>query len=112
MTGKAVMLDEIINYVQSLQRQVEVKTWMILILLFEFELCVSDSVYSIMFQFLSMKLATVNPRLEFNMENFIAKDVSATKIYIINILKSVENSQLTLFVVCLWISRHILWFIH
>lgn len=25
MTGKAVMLDEIINYVQSLQRQVEVK---------------------------------------------------------------------------------------
>lgn len=24
MTGKAVMLDEIINYVQSLQRQVEV----------------------------------------------------------------------------------------
>ncbi|KAH7670484.1 Myc-type basic helix-loop-helix (bHLH) domain-containing protein [Dioscorea alata] len=47
VTGKAVMLDEIINYVQSLQRQVE---------------------------FLSMKLATVNPRLEFNMENFIAKD--------------------------------------
>lgn len=25
VTGKAVMLDEIINYVQSLQRQVEVK---------------------------------------------------------------------------------------
>ncbi|KAG1363430.1 transcription factor bHLH62 [Cocos nucifera] len=39
VTGKAVMLDEIINYVQSLQRQVE---------------------------FLSMKLATVNPRLDFN----------------------------------------------
>ncbi|KAK9146090.1 hypothetical protein Sjap_005993 [Stephania japonica] len=39
VTGKAVMLDEIINYVQSLQRQV---------------------------QFLSMKLATVNPRLEFH----------------------------------------------
>ncbi|CAH8314372.1 unnamed protein product [Eruca vesicaria subsp. sativa] len=39
ITGKAVMLDEIINYVQSLQRQVE---------------------------FLSMKLATVNPRMEFN----------------------------------------------
>ncbi|KAJ0971889.1 hypothetical protein J5N97_019848 [Dioscorea zingiberensis] len=47
VTGKAVMLDEIINYVQSLQRQVE---------------------------FLSMKLATVNPRLEFNMENFVPKD--------------------------------------
>ncbi|XP_038693566.1 transcription factor bHLH49-like isoform X2 [Tripterygium wilfordii] len=47
VTGKAVMLDEIINYVQSLQRQVE---------------------------FLSMKLATVNPRLEFNVEGLLAKD--------------------------------------
>lgn len=36
ITGKALMLDEIINYVQSLQRQVE---------------------------FLSMKLATMNPEL-------------------------------------------------
>lgn len=48
VTGKAVMLDEIINYVQSLQRQVE---------------------------FLSMKLATVNPRLDFNMENILHKDM-------------------------------------
>ncbi|XP_030449387.1 transcription factor bHLH49 [Syzygium oleosum] len=48
VTGKAVMLDEIINYVQSLQRQVE---------------------------FLSMKLATVNPRLEFNIEGLLAKDL-------------------------------------
>lgn len=48
VTGKAVMLDEIINYVQSLQRQVE---------------------------FLSMKLATVNPRLDFNIEGLLAKDV-------------------------------------
>ncbi|KAM0940909.1 putative transcription factor bHLH family [Dioscorea sansibarensis] len=48
VTGKAVMLDEIINYVQSLQRQVE---------------------------FLSMKLATVNPRLDVSMENFIPKDI-------------------------------------
>ncbi|KAK1293906.1 Transcription factor bHLH62 [Acorus calamus] len=48
VTGKAVMLDEIINYVQSLQRQVE---------------------------FLSMKLATVNPRLDFNMESLLAKDI-------------------------------------
>ncbi|KAH9293987.1 hypothetical protein KI387_009509, partial [Taxus chinensis] len=48
VTGKAVMLDEIINYVQSLQRQVE---------------------------FLSMKLATVNPRLDFNIEGLIAKDM-------------------------------------
>ncbi|XP_044493381.1 transcription factor bHLH49-like isoform X2 [Mangifera indica] len=48
VTGKAVMLDEIINYVQSLQRQVE---------------------------FLSMKLATVNPQLDFNIEELLAKDI-------------------------------------
>ncbi|XP_019188719.1 PREDICTED: transcription factor bHLH62-like isoform X2 [Ipomoea nil] len=44
VTGKALMLDEIINYVQSLQRQVE---------------------------FLSMKLASVNPRLDFNIDNHL-----------------------------------------
>ncbi|XP_077237668.1 transcription factor bHLH49-like isoform X2 [Tasmannia lanceolata] len=48
VTGKAVMLDEIINYVQSLQRQVE---------------------------FLSMKLAAVNPRLDFNVEGLLSKDI-------------------------------------
>ncbi|CAM0911568.1 unnamed protein product [Alopecurus aequalis] len=48
VTGKAVMLDEIINYVQSLQRQVE---------------------------FLAMKLSTVNPRLGVNVESLVAKDV-------------------------------------
>ncbi|XP_031493447.1 transcription factor bHLH49-like isoform X1 [Nymphaea colorata] len=48
VTGKAVMLDEIINYVQSLQRQVE---------------------------FLSMKLATVNPRLDFSIEGLLSKDI-------------------------------------
>ncbi|GJM92094.1 hypothetical protein PR202_ga08523 [Eleusine coracana subsp. coracana] len=48
VVGKAVMLDEIINYVQSLQRQVE---------------------------FLSMKLATVNPQLDFNnLPNLLSKD--------------------------------------
>ncbi|KAG6522930.1 transcription factor bHLH63-like isoform X1 [Zingiber officinale] len=47
VTGKAVMLDEIINYVQSLQHQVE---------------------------FLAMKLATVNPQLDFNkLANFLPK---------------------------------------
>ncbi|KAG7011715.1 Transcription factor HBI1, partial [Cucurbita argyrosperma subsp. argyrosperma] len=47
ITGKAGMLDEIINYVQSLQRQVE---------------------------FLSMKLSTVNPRLEFNVDDLFTKE--------------------------------------
>lgn len=50
ITGKAGMLDEIINYVQSLQRQVE---------------------------FLSMKLAAVNPRLDFTIDDLIAKEVLA-----------------------------------
>ncbi|KAK9063781.1 hypothetical protein SSX86_017653 [Deinandra increscens subsp. villosa] len=53
VTGKAVMLDEIINYVQSLQRQVE---------------------------FLSMKLATVNPRMDFNIEGLLAKDILESRL--------------------------------
>nr|AKN09644.1 basic helix-loop-helix transcription factor [Salvia miltiorrhiza] len=48
VTGKAGMLDEIINYVQSLQRQVE---------------------------FLSMKLAAINPRLDFDIENYLLKEI-------------------------------------
>jgi hypothetical protein len=48
VTGKAVMLDEIINYVQSLQQQVE---------------------------FLSMKLAAVNPQLDFNLDSTLKKEV-------------------------------------
>ncbi|CAA0840722.1 Transcription factor bHLH74 [Striga hermonthica] len=48
ITGKAVMLDEIINYVQSLQQQVE---------------------------FLSMKLATVNPELNVDIERVLTKDL-------------------------------------
>ncbi|CAH2054654.1 unnamed protein product [Thlaspi arvense] len=50
VTGKALMLDEIINYVQSLQQQVE---------------------------FLSMKLSSVNTRLDFNMEALVSKNYSA-----------------------------------
>ncbi|KAL3027837.1 hypothetical protein AAZX31_03G078900 [Glycine max] len=48
VTGKALMLDEIINYVQSLQRQVE---------------------------FLSMKLASVNTRMDLSIESLVTKDV-------------------------------------
>lgn len=48
ITGKAVMLDEIINYVQSLQQQVE---------------------------FLSMKLATVNPELNIDIDRLVFKDI-------------------------------------
>lgn len=55
VTGKAGMLDEIINYVQSLQRQVE---------------------------FLSMKLAVLNPELEFDIDDLSAKQFQA---YFINL---------------------------
>ncbi|CAL9086650.1 transcription factor bHLH74-like [Musa acuminata AAA Group] len=47
ITGKAVMLDEIINYVKSLQQQVE---------------------------FLSMKLAAVHPEINLNVEQSLLKD--------------------------------------
>ncbi|CAL5417989.1 unnamed protein product [Camellia sinensis] len=52
ITGKAVMLDEIINYVQSLQQQVE---------------------------FLSMKLATVNPELNIDMERILSKEIQHSR---------------------------------
>lgn len=59
VTGKAGMLDEIINYVQSLQQQVE---------------------------FLSMKLSVLNPELEFHINELSTKQVnttpSITKIYL------------------------------
>ncbi|XP_076889963.1 transcription factor bHLH63-like [Bidens hawaiensis] len=48
ITGKAGMLDEIINYVQCLQKQVE---------------------------FLSMKLAALQPRLDFDIDNLIMKEM-------------------------------------
>ncbi|XP_074586609.1 uncharacterized protein LOC141842297 [Curcuma longa] len=48
INGKAMILDEIINYVQSLQRQVE---------------------------FLSMKLAAVHPEMSFDLEQILQKDV-------------------------------------
>ncbi|KAF9621529.1 hypothetical protein IFM89_022547 [Coptis chinensis] len=53
ITGKALMLDEIINYVQSLQRQVE---------------------------FLSMKLSTVNPELSVDIEQIISKDILCSRV--------------------------------
>ncbi|XP_047323546.1 transcription factor bHLH74-like isoform X2 [Impatiens glandulifera] len=53
ITGKAVMLDEIINYVQSLQQQVE---------------------------FLSMKLATVNPELNVDIERIISKEILQSRV--------------------------------
>ncbi|KAD3337070.1 hypothetical protein E3N88_32590 [Mikania micrantha] len=64
VTGKALMLDEIINYVQSLQRQVE---------------------------FLSMKLATINPRTDMNMEAVLSKDTRASKLNTMNHLNALAQ---------------------
>uniref|UniRef100_A0A7N0TT52 BHLH domain-containing protein n=1 Tax=Kalanchoe fedtschenkoi TaxID=63787 RepID=A0A7N0TT52_KALFE len=63
VTGKAVMLDEIINYVQSLQQQVE---------------------------FLSMKLATVNPGMDsVHLEDLLTKEILQARAAIY----SVESSN-------------------
>jgi hypothetical protein len=92
VVGKAVMLDEIINYVQSLQRQVEVyahshpthmqlqnhhetASFAVLERPEEDHLKRLPLMY-IFLQFLSMKLATVNPQLDFNnLPNLLAKYV-------------------------------------
>ncbi|GAU36900.1 hypothetical protein TSUD_331730 [Trifolium subterraneum] len=50
ISGTALVLDEIINHVQTLQRQVEI---------------------------LSMKLAAVNPRIDFNLDRLLASDGSS-----------------------------------
>ncbi|XP_022734160.1 transcription factor bHLH77-like [Durio zibethinus] len=63
--GKAVMLDEIINYVQSLQRQVE---------------------------FLSMKLSSVNPRMDINMEALLSKDIFQSLGSLPHALSSMDSS--------------------
>ncbi|KAJ1268956.1 hypothetical protein BS78_07G172800 [Paspalum vaginatum] len=67
VTGKAVMLDEIINYVQSLQRQVE---------------------------FLSMKLATVNPQLGLNIKGLLSKDGGVHGVAVSNGFRTVMEDQL------------------
>lgn len=78
VTGKAVMLDEIINYVQSLQRQVEVwnlKTMCNFLCFASCKLSLHLIFVCVFKQFLSMKLATVNPQMDFNLEGLLAKDV-------------------------------------
>ncbi|KAJ9555474.1 hypothetical protein OSB04_010088 [Centaurea solstitialis] len=65
VTGKAVMLDEIINYVQALQRQVE---------------------------FLSMKLATVNPRMDATMEALLSKDLFRSRVSVPTSMNPFDSS--------------------
>ncbi|CAJ1973078.1 unnamed protein product [Sphenostylis stenocarpa] len=88
ITGKAGMLDEIINYVQSLQRQVEVRVRCIssfsstLIYpkfmstpfhLRGYQILIMY-IYDHYMQFLSMKLAAVNPRLDFSIDDLFEKE--------------------------------------
>ncbi|AQK58261.1 hypothetical protein ZEAMMB73_Zm00001d052869 [Zea mays] len=64
VVGKAVMLGEIINYVQSLQRQVEVN--------FHYQFTTGMTHF---LQFMSMKLPTVNPQVDLNsLPNVLPKD--------------------------------------
>ncbi|XP_057508317.1 transcription factor bHLH78-like [Actinidia eriantha] len=69
VTGKALMLDEIINYVQSLQRQVE---------------------------FLSMKLASVNT-LDVKMDNLLSKDAFQPKTSLSHPLHPLDSSTASAF---------------
>ncbi|XP_042410866.1 transcription factor bHLH76-like isoform X2 [Zingiber officinale] len=66
VTGKAVMLDEIINYVQSLQRQVE---------------------------FLSMKLSAVNPRMDLSTADWFHRSQSGPSSPAIGFHAKVHPSQ-------------------
>lgn len=70
VTGKAVMLDEIINYVQSLQRQVE---------------------------FLSMKLATVNPRTDMNLEALLSTKDTFQRASMSNTMSHMDASAQTFY---------------
>ena len=70
ITGKAMMLDEIINYVQSLQRQVEVSVIELLseslVKSQDFSSATTEPVCPCLlwiFQFLSMKLSAISPEL-------------------------------------------------
>ncbi|KAI3760284.1 hypothetical protein L1987_50677 [Smallanthus sonchifolius] len=65
VTGKALMLDEIINYVQSLQHQVE---------------------------FLSMKLATMNPQQDLDINSHISKDINEANGNLCQQLYPIESS--------------------
>ncbi|CAJ2635048.1 unnamed protein product [Trifolium pratense] len=67
VTGKALMLDEIINYVQSLQRQVE---------------------------FLSMKLSSVNTRMDLSIESLVlSKDIFQSNNSLQNSIFQLDSSS-------------------
>ncbi|KAE9611132.1 hypothetical protein Lal_00011976 [Lupinus albus] len=69
--GKALMLDEIINYVQSLQHQVE---------------------------FLSMKLSSVNTKMDYNIENLISKDIFQSNNSLANPIFQLDSSAQAFYV--------------
>ncbi|URE37633.1 hypothetical protein MUK42_08033 [Musa troglodytarum] len=73
VTGKAVMLDEIINYVQSLQQQVE---------------------------FLSMKLAAVNAQHNYGVEGLVAKEVRDRFPFSAGMSSSAKRSAVTGACIC------------
>lgn len=75
--GKASVLDEIINYIQALQCQVEVDTFPSVGILWHFLLKkFKITPFCCTFQFLSMKLEAVNSSMDSGIEAFPPKDVS------------------------------------
>ncbi|PIN19994.1 hypothetical protein CDL12_07319 [Handroanthus impetiginosus] len=70
ISGTAMVLDEIINHVQALQRHVE---------------------------FLSMRLAAVNPRIDFNLDDLLAAENGS----------SIDNSFPSTFAPSIWPEGHI-----
>ncbi|RWW23313.1 hypothetical protein BHE74_00000202 [Ensete ventricosum] len=82
ITGKAVMLDEIINYVKSLQQQVEL---------------------------LSMKLAAIHPEINLNVEQGLLKDVRLLWFcFLMTFLSPTSAEHLNLF---LFLDLHLVLFI-
>jgi hypothetical protein len=93
------MLDEIINYVQSLQRQVEVCCRQYLFDAFAVFCDVHFlTLYVHIVQFLSMKLSAVNPALDFNIERILSKDVCNP----LPVIYTIGPSNVTLFSSCLY----------
>lgn len=81
ITGKAGMLDEIINYVQSLQRQVEVRERSLDSKERARERDMTFRIYLTWIaiaqkQFLSMKLAAVSPKSDGTGDTYLGKEVT------------------------------------
>jgi hypothetical protein len=106
ITGKAMMLDEIINYVQSLQRQIEVsvsKTYGFGGLLYGLFRPMAESSLSCLrwtFQFLSMKLSAIGPGLNCDLDLQDVRLQSSTRVEKENAFRLIFRQSLSLQILC------------